>query len=77
MDVQITNSLEFGDYFALHISWEDILLRNCDTPDKAKIVIERLEHFLSKQCLKSKVVWTLHNQTSHWYQLKDEERKLR
>ena len=77
MEVRLSNSLELGDYFALHISWEDILLNGCDTADKAKYKIEQFENFLQKQSIHSKIVWTIHNKTSHRFQFKEEEQMLR
>lgn len=31
MEVKVTNNLEPTDCYALHISWEDVLLRSLDT----------------------------------------------
>jgi hypothetical protein len=77
MDVHITNKLQEGDYFALHISWEDILLKGCDTSEKADTIITKFDEFLKKQYVKSKIIWTVHNKTSHTCKLKEHEKKLR
>ena len=65
MDVHITNKLQEGDYFALHISWEDILLKGCDTSEKADTIITKFDEFLKKQYVKSKIIWiNSHNHIS-------------
>ena len=76
MEVKVTNKLEPADCYALHISWEDVLLRSCDTLEKANQVIAQFEEYLRTQSLRSKVIWTVHNLTSHSYALKDAEKKL-
>jgi hypothetical protein len=43
MEVKVTNNLEPTDCYALHISWEDVLLRSCDTLEKANQVIAQFE----------------------------------
>ena len=77
MEVKVINNLELIDCYALHISWEDVLLRGCDTSEKANKVISRFEDYLRDQSLRSKIIWTVHNLTSHSYTLKDAEKKLR
>lgn len=77
MEVRVVNNLEPIDCYAMHISWEDSLLRNCDTLDKANSLITRFEDYLRAQSLRSKIVWTLHNLTSHTYELKAAEKALR
>lgn len=77
MEVKVTNNLELSDCYALHISWEDVLLRSCDTMEKASHVIAQFEEYLRAQSLRSKIIWTVHNLTSHSYPLKDAEKKLR
>lgn len=77
MEVKVTNNLELSDCYALHISWEDVLLRSCDTMEKASHVIAQFEEYLRAQSLRSKIIWTVHNLTSHSYPLKDAETKLR
>ena len=77
MEVKVTSNLELFDCYALHISWEDILLRACEGEEKANQVISRFEEYLRAQSLRSKIIWTVHNLTSHTYALKDAEKKLR
>lgn len=77
MEVKVTNNLELTDCYALHISWEDALLRGCDTKETANSVIAKFKEYLHAQSLRSKIIWTVHNLTSHSYPLKDEEKKLR
>ena len=77
MEVKVTSSLELSQCYALHISWEDVLLRSCDTMEKANHVITQFEEYLHAQSLRSKIIWTVHNLTSHSYPLKDAEKKLR
>lgn len=77
MEVNVTNSLEIADCYALHISWEDALLRGCDTLEKANHLIAKLDEYLRAQSLRSKIIWTVHNLTSHSYSLKDAEKQLR
>ena len=76
-EVRLTNRLYLTDCFALHISWEDVLIKSCDTEEKAYRVIDRFEEYLRAQSLRSKIIWTVHNLTSHSYPLKDAEKKLR
>jgi len=77
MDVHMTNSLQNGDYFAVHISWEDVLLRNCTDIEQANNIIDKLDTFLKNQSKKSRIIWTLHNKTSHTIQFKESEKLLR
>lgn len=77
MEVKVVNKLELFDCYALHISWEDVLLRGCDTSEKANEVIAQFDEYLKAQSLRSKIIWTVHNLTSHTYALKDAEKKLR
>lgn len=77
MEVKVTNYLELTDCYALHISWEDALLRGCDTKEKANNFIAKFKEYMHAQSLRSKIIWTVHNLTSHSYPLKDEEKKLR
>ena len=77
MDVKVTSTLELSKCYALHISWEDSLLRSCDTMEKANHLITQFEDYLRKQSLRSKIIWTVHNLSSHSYPLKDAEKKLR
>ena len=77
MEVKVTSSLDLSQCYALHISWEDVLLRSCDTMEKANHVITQFEEYLHAQSLRSKIIWTVHNLTSHSYPLKDAEKKLR
>ena len=77
MEVKRTNTLESTDCYALHISWEDSLLMGCDTIEKANHRVAQVEEYLRAQSLRSKIIWTLHNLTSHKYPLKGAEEKLR
>lgn len=77
MEVRIVNKLELVDCYAMHISWEDNLLKNYGTPEKANKFIERFEDYLRRQSLRSKIIWTLHNLTSHSFALKATEQALR
>ena len=77
MEVKVTSNLELSDCYALHISWEEVLLRSCDTLEKAERVIAKFEEYLRAQSSRSKIIWTVHNLTSHSYALKDAEKELR
>lgn len=77
MEVRVTSNLELTDCYALHISWEDFLLRNCDSMEKANHLITQFEEYLRAQSRRSKIIWTLHNLSSHSYPLKVMEKKLR
>ena len=77
MEVNITNKLETFTCYALHISWEDFLLKRCHSLKKANQVIAKLDEYLNAQRLRSKIIWTVHNLTSHTYPNKDAEKRLR
>ena len=77
MEVEATNNLKLSACYALHISWEDVLLRSCDTLERAERVIAQFKEYLRVQSSRSKIIWTVHNLTSHSYPLKDAENKLR
>lgn len=77
MEVKVTNNLEITNCYALHISWEDRLLKKFTRLKKADKAITRFEDYLKKQSKRSKIIWTLHNLTSHYYELKEAEKKLR
>lgn len=77
MRIERTSRLTLMSCYALHISWEDILLRGCDNEVKAHRLITQVDEYLKRQSRRSKIVWTVHNITSHWYGLKDAEKKLR
>lgn len=77
MEVKVVDNLEPFDCYALHISWEDSLINRCDTPEKAYDVIDQFAEYLESQSLRSKIIWTVHNLTSHTCAFKNAEKKLR
>jgi hypothetical protein len=60
-----------------HISWEDILLKNCINEKDANGQINKLNTFLNAQKKRSKIIWTVHNLTSHYLNNKNAENAVR
>ena len=77
MPVKIVSSLEECDCFALHISWEHMLLQRCSTAEEASQVVSAMDDFLRRQARRSIIIWTLHNETSHTLPFKESEAQLR
>jgi hypothetical protein len=77
MEVLVVSKLELRDCYALHISWEDFLLRGCEAHDVADDVITKFEEYLKAQALRSRILWTVHNLTSHFLNNKEAEQRLR
>ena len=77
MEVRVTNKLGHINCYALHISWEDALLRGANTLEKANQLVVRFEEYLKAQSKRSKIIWTVHNLTSHTCSFRDAEKDLR
>lgn len=77
IEVKRVSRLGLINCYALHVSWEDHLLKDCKTFIDAENRIEKICEFLKKQSKISKVIWTVHNLTSHSSILKDAEILLR
>lgn len=75
--VHRTNELQLVKCYALHISWEDYLLKNCGTAGDAITIISKFENYLKKQSNISKIIWTVHNLRSHNEINREAEKRLR
>ena len=70
MKVVRVNELKEYECEIFHISWEDFILSNYKSKFGKKNVLDFTENFLKKQSKKSKILWTLHNITSHSFENK-------
>ena len=77
IEVKRISKLGLVNCYALHVSWEDHLLKDCKTFVDAETRIAKIDEYLKKQSNISKVIWTVHNLTSHSSILKDAETLLR
>ena len=77
MQVVRVNELKEYNCQIFHISWEDFILVNFKSKLGKKNVINFMEDFLKNQSRQSKIVWTLHNITSHSFENKNQETQMR
>ena len=77
MTVRQVSALEDFDCFAFHISWEDTLLTSCETQEQATSIVNMLDEFLRRQSKRSRIIWTLHNETSHMVPFRESEDQIR
>lgn len=77
IEVKRINTLGLVNCYALHVSWEDHLLKDCKTFSDAEIRIAKIDEYFKKQSNISKIIWTVHNLTSHSSILKEAEKLLR
>lgn len=77
MKVVRVNELKEYECEIFHISWEDFILSNYKSKFGKKNVLDFTENFLKKQSKKSKILWTLHNITSHSFENKKLETEMR
>lgn len=77
MEVKRVNELKEKDCYAFHISWEDYIFKSSRRKYGLKKVLKDTEKFLNNQSKHSKIIWTLHNLTSHSFQNKTMESEIR
>lgn len=77
MEVKRVNTLQDVDCDVYHISWEDFIFKSSRRKYGLKKVLKDTEKFLNKQSKRSKIIWTLHNLTSHSFQNKIFESEIR
>lgn len=63
--VEHTNQLDGRQCDFLHISWEDILIRNCSNQKDALSKVQEFQSYLEWRKKNTKIIWTIHNETSH------------
>lgn len=62
----------------LHIGWEDIFLHKATNPEHAERIASKLEQDLDSLLSNGiKIIWTVHNLTSHTSQFKRAEARIR
>lgn len=77
MSVKRTNVFKNEACQFFHISWEDCLILNCKTEQDFSQALDRIDTFLNVQSKISKIIWTIHNQNSHYLTNRSAETTLR